>query len=155
MSIQDMRRRLERLEKQNAIYGISGDPAITIQIEDLRKAINGLKSEVAHAESLVCTLRARLKVLIKQRDTLGNYVPPHIITEINIVRNRIADQKDVIRNAGYDTVDLDFDFNEKQHIEVVQNTDTITLRIPTSTYKLLLRNVQNDYGINLSDFAGD
>lgn len=43
--IQLMRRRLYALQKQKALYGISADPAILIQIEDLQKEISALEQK--------------------------------------------------------------------------------------------------------------
>ncbi len=43
--VQLMRRRLYALQKQKALYGISADPAILIQIEDLQKEIAELEQK--------------------------------------------------------------------------------------------------------------
>lgn len=77
-----LQKRLRALNNQSAKYGISADPSISIEIEDLTQIIGQM--------NLIDIRRRNVDVLLRQRTTLGNYVPPHINTQIATERAEIA-----------------------------------------------------------------
>jgi hypothetical protein len=65
--------------------------------------------EIKHQQELLTINRNRLRVLVKQATALGNYAPPHVITEIDEARASIARIKATLRGWGVAVADEEGD----------------------------------------------
>lgn len=90
--LSELRRRLNNLQIKKASYGISADPHIEIEIEDL-SAVVGLMERID-------IKRQRLNVLIQQNDHFGNSTPPHVVNEIMQERASIVQLRQQCARKG-------------------------------------------------------
>jgi hypothetical protein len=77
-----LERRKSALALQQAKYGISADPHVSIELSDLETIIGQMRRIDIH--------RGRLQTLLNQRSHFGANVPPYIIGEIANEREQIA-----------------------------------------------------------------
>ena len=87
-----LQRRLNDLNLKKAQYGISADPSINTEAEDLDRVISQMK--------LIDIHRARLDHLLKQRADFGLHIPTYINTEIAKDRASIAQLIQVCARLG-------------------------------------------------------
>lgn len=148
------RRRLEALQLQKAQYGSTADPSVTIEIEDLEKAL-GKIDDIKGQLRLLEINRGNAGHLMVQRASFGDgNVPIHIINQLNNVRERISQIKRGLRE--YYKVDVD---------PVPEDDDPIVDRQPTTinppvdergavrerlhTLEYLVRNQQTEAALTL------
>lgn len=82
-------RRLNELQRQAAFRGISADPSITMEIQDLTKQLENL-DDMAQTIKLIELHRKHLGTLLQQLGTFGAaHVPPHVVSEIERDRANI------------------------------------------------------------------
>ena len=77
-----LKRRKNELALQKAKYGISADPRIVIELQDLETVIGQMERIDIH--------RGNLTHLLRQRGHFGADVPPHIINQITSERKQTA-----------------------------------------------------------------
>jgi hypothetical protein len=78
---------------QKARYGISADPSILIESENLE--------QVVHAMKIVETHRGTLEHLLKQRAYFGPNTPSHIVTQIDSTRQEIITLRMQLKHLGH------------------------------------------------------
>lgn len=76
-----LKKRRNGLALQGAQYGISADPRITIELQDLETIISQM--------DLIDIHRGNLNQLLRQREHFGAHVPPHIVNQITHEREEI------------------------------------------------------------------
>lgn len=98
-----LRQRKGERSMQQAKYGITADPSITLELRDLETVI--------HLMEMIDTHRANLNILLSQRAQHGLHVPTHIITQINSERESISTLRLQCSRLGYpvDTHEVDAD----------------------------------------------
>jgi hypothetical protein len=148
------KRRLHQLQLQQAKYGMSADPYIVTQIEDLQKAIRSAET-IEHSAGLIDIHRQNLTHLLKQRTHFGANVPTYISNQIASERQGIAQQKSACAKYGYNIFDhpVDEDRHEAESPEpahIPYPIDPIVLiRQELRDIEALLRRKQYDAALSV------
>lgn len=87
-----LRKRLNELNLQKARYGISADPHISIEVEDLSTLVGQMERIDIHRRNLDHTLQ--------QRDHFGPNVPTHIVNQIMSERAAIIQLRNACARLG-------------------------------------------------------
>jgi hypothetical protein len=87
-----LRQRLNRLNLQKAQYGISADPHISMEAQDLETLLNQM--------GLIDIHRRNLDTLLKQAGTFGQHVPMHISNQIISERAEVTRLRQVCARLG-------------------------------------------------------
>lgn len=153
MTIELKRKRLYKLQRQAAIGGAFVDPAISIQIEDLRKEIETMSKDIDNQQQLLEIHRRNLKLQLSQADmhTSAN-VPPFIIHGIDEARQNIQQIKQLLRNYGVDVADLDIDEAPTQKTRLDVLTPIVMLSIPSETYEDIQMIIKRRMNIDLDNY---
>jgi hypothetical protein len=101
-----LKQRLNQLNLQKAQYGISADPHITIEAQNLETVVQQM--------GLIEIQRGNLAHLLKQRGQLGTHTPPHIAGEIQRTRREIERLRAVCRNYGHAVTSHPLDSDEPE-----------------------------------------
>lgn len=92
-SLPALKQRLNALLQQKAQYGISADPHITTEAQDLETVVQQM--------GLIEIHRASLAHLLQQRGQLGTHTPSHVATQIDSTRQQIARLRAVCSQYGH------------------------------------------------------
>jgi hypothetical protein len=133
-------RRLHQLQLQQARYGISAEPHIYTQIEDIKKLIGNAET-IAHSAGLIDIHRGTLAVLLKQRTHFGANVPPHVANQIASERQEIARLKRICTDYGYSILDHPVDADQSE-VEAPEPTHAPYPPDPIALMRRRLRDIQ-------------
>lgn len=87
-----LRKRLNELNLQKARYGISADPHISIETQDLETIVGQM--------NLIDIHRRNLDTLLKQASTFGAHVPTHVSNQIISERAEVVRLRQVCARMG-------------------------------------------------------
>lgn len=90
--LDQLKRRLHDLSIQKARYGISVDPHISIEAQDLETIISQM--------NLIDVHRRNLDALLRQASSFGNHTPAHITNQIISERAEIVRLRQVCARLG-------------------------------------------------------
>ena len=106
--------RLNELKLKQAWYGISGDPSISIEIEDIERKLSKA-NDAQHTLGLINQYRRNVQILMQQAAMHGAaYVPQVTVNSLRDARAKIAELKaGLFRTYNITVDDLPEDFEAK------------------------------------------
>jgi hypothetical protein len=128
-----LERRKNALALQNARYGISADPHVSIELSDLETIIGQMKRIDIH--------RGNLAHLLRQRGHFGADVSPHIVNQINSEREQIATLRAACAKRGHPVASHPVDTDQVE-VEVEQPAPTPFPADPIARVREALRDIE-------------
>lgn len=108
-----LKQRLNELSLQKSRYGISADPHITIEAQDLETVVNQM--------NLIDIHRRNLDTLLKQESTFGGHAPAYITNQIVTERANVARLRQVCARLGQNVPQHPVDADEEPDLPPVRS----------------------------------
>lgn len=119
--LSSLQKRLNELSLQKARYGISADPSIITEAQELDQVIAQMR--------LIDIHRANVDQLVQQVSKLGNHAPPYVTNQLMSERAEIVRLRQVCARLGHNVPVHELDDNAEVNVAPSRAVPDHTVRM--------------------------